>query len=56
MIDLVIVSAVIAIGIYIYFNYAAQKRREKQEDRKDKINEKIADILNTVKSKEIEVD
>jgi phosphotransferase system glucose/maltose/N-acetylglucosamine-specific IIC component len=51
MIDLVIVCAVIAIGIFIYFNYASQKRKEKQEDRRDEINEKIEDLINDLKNK-----
>jgi phosphotransferase system glucose/maltose/N-acetylglucosamine-specific IIC component len=51
MIDVVILCAVIAIGIFIYFNYATQKRREKQENRRDEINEKIENLINDLKSK-----
>ncbi len=52
MIQLIILIAIVAMAIFMYMNYASQKRSDKQEERREEIKERIESIIQTLKVKE----
>jgi preprotein translocase subunit YajC len=45
------IVAIIAIGIFIFMNYASQKRRDKNDERRESIKEKMEEIIQSLKNK-----
>jgi F0F1-type ATP synthase membrane subunit b/b' len=52
MINIFFPIAIVAILVFIMMNYAAQKRRDKVDERRERIKEQMEEIVSSIKDKE----